>query len=319
VTLEVPPTGAFLYRLKVEENAPIDFYLQAGAALTIDEVVALGGQPGTDGTPEWAFVVQIYSDLQTAGAGQVLTADGAGGATWEDGGDFMPKVDPAVAGNLVVQAADGTLSDAGYAADEAPMAGSVVRRGAEGEVNANSTANSAIFASSISGVAGEFVSNDGLGVFAQSLTNDRIADFANSSAVVSAIARTTGNLVFLGASADANRAAQRLEILASPLRPAQTDIAGTTHTFALTNEGQILASQSGDPTEFSIPLDSSVAFPVGAIVGAQQQGAGVLTIKAVAGVTLNGVDGGSKAITVQWGAVAIQKLSTNGWTIIGAI
>jgi len=84
VTLEVPPTGAFLYRLKVEENAPIDFYLQAGAALTIDEVVALGGQPGTDGTPEWAFVVQIYSDLQDADAGQVLTADGAGGASWED-------------------------------------------------------------------------------------------------------------------------------------------------------------------------------------------------------------------------------------------
>ena len=24
VTLEVPPTGAFLYRLKIEENAPID-------------------------------------------------------------------------------------------------------------------------------------------------------------------------------------------------------------------------------------------------------------------------------------------------------
>ncbi len=102
-------------------------------------------------------------------------------------------------------------------------------------------------------------------------------------------------------------------------RPTQTDIAGTTHTFTLANEGQIVASQSGSATVFTIPLNTTAAFAVGSIIGIEQHGAGVLTVTATAGVTLNGVDGASEAVTVRWGAAAIRKISTNGWVIIGAI
>ena len=108
-------------------------------------------------------------------------------------------------------------------------------------------------------------------------------------------------------------------MLFSPLRPTQTDITGTTHTFTTANEAQIVTSQSGSATTFTIPLNSSQAFPVGSVVGVEQHGAGALTITATAGVTLNGTDGASKSITAQWGAAAIRKTSTNGWIIIGAI
>jgi hypothetical protein len=102
-------------------------------------------------------------------------------------------------------------------------------------------------------------------------------------------------------------------------RPTQTDIAGTTHTFALVNEGQIVASQSGSATEFSIPLDSSVNFPTGAIIAAAWQGVGQLTIKAVAGVLLNGVDGGTVTLSARWSEAAIRKIAANEWAAIGAI
>jgi hypothetical protein len=120
-------------------------------------------------------------------------------------------------------------------------------------------------------------------------------------------------------TSDTERDLQRSEILAAALRPSQVDIAGTTHTFALTNEGAIVASQSGSATTFTIPLNSSVAFATNTIIGVEQHGAGALSITATAGVTLNGTDGATETITAQWGAAAIRKTDTNAWVIIGAI
>jgi len=312
--------------------------------------VALGGQPGTDGTPQWAFVVQIYAALQDADAGQVLTADGAGGATWEDAsgveeapddgglygrqledwtklgsaaladsGDFMPVVDPAVAGNLVTLAGDGTLVDAGLAKGTTQDGGIALGQGSSaGDGGASFGLNSS--STSGGGAVGRNSLADGGGAIGDNASTDTGGGAVGLNAVTSAgfagganaraIDGTTAiDAIQLGAGTNAT--ANTLQIYGNRLlnadgsippervtRPLQVGIPGTTHTLALTNEGQILASQSGDPTEFSIPLNSAAAFPVGAIVGAQQQGAGTLTIKAVAGVTLNGVDGDSKAITV---------------------
>lgn len=117
----------------------------------------------------------------------------------------------------------------------------------------------------------------------------------------------------------ASAADARAAILAADSRPTQTDIAGTTHTFTTANEGQIVASQSGSATVFTVPLNSAQAFTVGAIVGVERQGAGTLAITATSGVTLNGVDGASKSISTQWAAAALRKVGTNAWVIIGAI
>jgi hypothetical protein len=101
--------------------------------------------------------------------------------------------------------------------------------------------------------------------------------------------------------------------------PPQEDVVGTTYTFLLADRNKVVAAQSGSPTVFTIPLNSAQAFPIGAIVGIERQGAGTLAITATAGVTLNGVDGASKSVSAQWGAAAIRKISTNGWIIVGAI
>jgi hypothetical protein len=109
------------------------------------------------------------------------------------------------------------------------------------------------------------------------------------------------------------------QIGAAALRPAQVAIAGTTHTFALTDEGAIVVSQSGSATTFTIALDSTTDFPVGAIIGQEQHGAGALTIEAASGVTLNGTDGGSVTLSAQWGASAIRKTAANAWIAVGAL
>jgi hypothetical protein len=174
VSLEVPATDAWRYRLKIESNTTLEFYLTDGPPITIDEVVILAGQGGSEPvSPEWPFLVNLYTSTQMADEDDIATADGAGnivfrklsallGSVWTwlqaaigavpDGSDListddprlsdartptahaathaatgsdpiapgdigaMPVVSPAVAGNLVVQAADGTLVDAGYAA-----------------------------------------------------------------------------------------------------------------------------------------------------------------------------------------------------------
>jgi hypothetical protein len=91
------------------------------------------------------------------------------------------------------------------------------------------------------------------------------------------------------------------------------------HTFALTDEGAIVVSQSGSATTFTIALDSTTDFPTGAIIGQEQHGAGALTITAAAGVTLNGTDGGSVTLAAQWGASAIRKIGANAWIAMGAL
>jgi hypothetical protein len=224
------------------------------------EVSAVHG-PALVGVPAAlaAWLAAVYAGLATADAGQVLTADGVGGADWQDptGGGGIDDV--AAAGLYGREIGEWTLLDA--AAVGADTAGSA------------------------SAVQGNLDTH----------TGDTTIHF--TQAAISITPAQAG---------------------AAAARPAQTDIAGTTHTFVLANEGQIVASQSGSATEFTIPLNSAQAFPVGAIVGAEQQGAGVLTIKATSGVTLNGADGASKAITAQWGAVAIRKTGVNAWVIIGS-
>jgi len=197
--------------------------------------------------------------VQTAGGelvdGGVALADVALTA------DTMPKIDPAVAGNLVVQTADGTLVDAGYAASTANTPNTVVRRTTTGQinvtggteiglfsVNATGTAGTAVNASVSTGTGVNASTNTGTGVNASTNTGTGVNASAgsgtgvNASSVsgtaaisttssgtyhhafgtVSAIARTTGALTFVGASADANRLAQTNEIQAVSFGAAQT-------------------------------------------------------------------------------------------------
>lgn len=78
--LDTPPTGSWLYRLRIEENAPLDFYLEQGdgSALTIADIVELANQAGSAaGTPAGEFLNRLYTAVAGADDGKMLeTADG---------------------------------------------------------------------------------------------------------------------------------------------------------------------------------------------------------------------------------------------------
>lgn len=72
---------------------------------------------------------------------------------------------------------------------------------------------------------------------------------------------------------------------------------------------------SASANTFTIPTNASVAFVVGNTLTVFRSGAGVTTIQATAGVTLNGTSGGSKTINAQYQGVLLQKKATDTWYI----
>lgn len=97
----------------------------------------------------------------------------------------------------------------------------------------------------------------------------------------------------------------------------------TALTLALTDGGQTVTMNNASANVLTIPTNASVAFPFStsnsAVINVLQIGAGITTITADTGVTLNGVSAGSGAISGQFGGVSLMKVATNTWIATGAI
>jgi hypothetical protein len=92
---------------------------------------------------------------------------------------------------------------------------------------------------------------------------------------------------------------------------------GTTYTFvALDQFRQSDFSNAGAITA-TIPLNSSVPFPVGTILVGRQFGAGQLSFVGAGGVTVNVPTGRSAATRAQWSIIYAVKRDTDHWTLIG--
>ena len=60
-------------------------------------------------------------------------------------------------------------------------------------------------------------------------------------------------------------------------------------------------------------------FEIGTLINITQIGAGVATITAAAGVTLNGITGGSVTLDGQWAGAALTKRGADAWVVQGAL
>jgi len=89
---------------------------------------------------------------------------------------------------------------------------------------------------------------------------------------------------------------------------------GTTYTLVLTDNGKLVTLTNAAAITLTVPLNSSVAFPIGAQVAIQQSGAGEVTVAAAVGVTLNAT--GTKT-RVQWSGAVLVKTATDVWTMLG--
>jgi len=88
---------------------------------------------------------------------------------------------------------------------------------------------------------------------------------------------------------------------------------GTSYTLALTDQGKLVTMTNSAANVLTIPLNSAVAYPVGAWIDVQMLGAGITTLTAATGVTLNGTSAGTLALS-QWRRARIIQTATNIWT-----
>jgi hypothetical protein len=90
------------------------------------------------------------------------------------------------------------------------------------------------------------------------------------------------------------------------------------YTFGISDDGKIVEYAGAGAGAFTIPTHADVAFPVGTVISLAQVGAGVLTIVAAGGVTLNSV-GGKVAISAQWAAASLRQRAIDSWHLVGSL
>lgn len=93
----------------------------------------------------------------------------------------------------------------------------------------------------------------------------------------------------------------------------------TPYTLVLTDADKMVEMNVATANQVTVPLNSSVAFPIGTQIMISQYGAGQTTIAPVsAGVTLRSVGGWLKT-AAQYGIVTLAKVGTDEWYVYGAL
>lgn len=91
------------------------------------------------------------------------------------------------------------------------------------------------------------------------------------------------------------------------------------YTLTLSDAGNLLRCNSSSAVTYTIPLNSSVAFPAGTVIMFRNVGTGVLTVAVTSGVSLSKAGGapqGSVAIA-QYGLATMVQDATNAWVMSG--
>jgi hypothetical protein len=94
---------------------------------------------------------------------------------------------------------------------------------------------------------------------------------------------------------------------------------GTTYTLALADNGKLVTLSNASAIAVTIPLNSSIALPVGAVIMMSSFGAGAVTISGAGGVTVrsNGATPASPVIRTQYSSVGAIQTSANNWLVVG--
>jgi hypothetical protein len=84
---------------------------------------------------------------------------------------------------------------------------------------------------------------------------------------------------------------------------------------ALPHQDAVVEMNSESAITFTIPANSTLAWPVGASMDIMQTGAGQVTVSGASGVTVNFTPGNK--LRTQWSSCTIMKRSTDSWILFG--
>jgi len=91
------------------------------------------------------------------------------------------------------------------------------------------------------------------------------------------------------------------------------------YSFVLTDAGKMVRGNNASAMAYTIPPNSSVAFPVGTAIVVRNVGAGTITITRGVGVTqlLAGGSTSKDVALAQWGMATLIQETANNWVISG--
>jgi len=103
--------------------------------------------------------------------------------------------------------------------------------------------------------------------------------------------------------------------LTAPIITIATNAQAASYTLVLTDQSDLVEISNASANTLTVPLNSSVAFPVGTTITILQTGAGQTTITPISGVTINGTPG--LKLRAQWSSATLIKRATDTWVAIG--
>jgi hypothetical protein len=95
-----------------------------------------------------------------------------------------------------------------------------------------------------------------------------------------------------------------------------TEVSGTSYTLQLSDNNTVIEMNNASANTITIPLNSSVAFPIGSSIDIFQTGVGQTTITPAEGVTIKSSNSETK-LTGQYSGSTIYKRATNEWALFG--
>jgi hypothetical protein len=128
----------------------------------------------------------------------------------------------------------------------------------------------------------------------------------------------TGVATFLATPSSANFASMITDEIGTGnviLSDMATSSQSASYTLVLEDKAKVVEMSVGSANNLTVPLNASVAFPVGTQIHIVQTGSGQTTVVATAGVTINSAT--TLKMRAQWAAATLIKRAENTWVILG--
>lgn len=104
-------------------------------------------------------------------------------------------------------------------------------------------------------------------------------------------------------------------VLTNPVTTIPINAQVASYTATISDRDDLIEINNASANTFTIPPNSSVAFPIGSSMNILQTGAGQTTLTPGVGVTINGTPG--LKLRTQWSSATLIKRGTDAWIAIG--